>query len=150
MAIELKCPACGKGIKAPEKLAGRSARCPGCRRNVGIPTSPAAPPAEPFPGFDEFFDETQRESAVIEPPPRLPAVDESIDDVEGEPAGLELSPPLAPAPSIESVVIRDVQLPFRTVYRLAWQVFLANMLIGLWVGAAILAVFLLISVITRN
>src|SRR5689334_16173542 len=28
--IEFKCPTCGKGIKADERMAGKRGKCPGC------------------------------------------------------------------------------------------------------------------------
>jgi len=35
--IHVRCPHCHKALKAPEKCAGSSARCPGCGGKVAIP-----------------------------------------------------------------------------------------------------------------
>ncbi len=37
MPISVSCPECGKGLKAPEALAGKQAKCPGCDAVVPIP-----------------------------------------------------------------------------------------------------------------
>ncbi|NOZ40816.1 MAG: PH domain-containing protein [Planctomycetes bacterium] len=62
MPIRVKCPSCGRGIKAPSKYAGKIAKCPGCGNKLQVPipsakekppttveptTSPAAPPVAP-------------------------------------------------------------------------------------------------------
>src|SRR5947209_10436342 len=54
MTISAKCPACGKGHKAPDKLAGRTVSCLACGKPFRIPAAaleseePAGPaPAEP-------------------------------------------------------------------------------------------------------
>ncbi len=46
MAIRVECPSCGKGIKAPSKYAGKSAKCPGCGGKISIPQTvpPSLPP----------------------------------------------------------------------------------------------------------
>jgi uncharacterized RDD family membrane protein YckC/predicted RNA-binding Zn-ribbon protein involved in translation (DUF1610 family) len=37
MPIEVKCAKCGKGLKAPESMAGKKAKCPGCGSIVVVP-----------------------------------------------------------------------------------------------------------------
>lgn len=37
MPISVSCPECGKGLKAPDALAGKKAKCPGCGAVVPIP-----------------------------------------------------------------------------------------------------------------
>jgi len=49
MPITTTCPGCGKPIEAPDKAAGRKARCPQCGGVVQIPGEPAPggqPPVE--------------------------------------------------------------------------------------------------------
>ena len=36
MPIRLKCPACDKKLRAPERLAGKTLRCPNCREAVRV------------------------------------------------------------------------------------------------------------------
>ena len=36
----LPCPACGKRLKAPTRLAGRKSRCPACGAKLQIPAEP--------------------------------------------------------------------------------------------------------------
>lgn len=43
MPIKVKC-ACGKVLNAPDKLAGKKAKCPGCQQVITIPASSAAAP----------------------------------------------------------------------------------------------------------
>lgn len=43
MPIRVKCPHCGKGIKATDDYAGKIAACPGCRGAVTIPASAPSP-----------------------------------------------------------------------------------------------------------
>ncbi|MCH8840148.1 MAG: hypothetical protein IH831_05630 [Planctomycetes bacterium] len=40
MSIRIECPHCGKGIKAPSKLAGKKSTCPGCGQQIEIPGIP--------------------------------------------------------------------------------------------------------------
>lgn len=46
MTIAVKCGQCGKTLRAPEHLAGRSARCPHCAASVPVPAGDAPPDAE--------------------------------------------------------------------------------------------------------
>lgn len=40
MSIRFRCPSCNRIIDAPEKAAGRSAKCPGCAHTVVVPSQP--------------------------------------------------------------------------------------------------------------
>lgn len=42
MPIEFHCPACGKGIRAPETAGGKYGKCPYCGVSAYIPLPPAA------------------------------------------------------------------------------------------------------------
>ena len=44
--IEFPCPECGAQIKAPENLAGKTGRCPGCQASVRIPRETGEPEPE--------------------------------------------------------------------------------------------------------
>lgn len=68
MSIRAECPACGKVVKAPEKYAGKVAKCPACQVRMRIPVPEAAavgpsPPPEPAPT------PTPQPSAPLQPPP---------------------------------------------------------------------------------
>lgn len=43
MPIAVKCGKCGKGLKAPDNLAGKRVKCPGCSSPISVPAPPAAP-----------------------------------------------------------------------------------------------------------
>ncbi len=45
MAIEVPCPRCGKLLRAPDELAGKSGRCPECDNSVPIPLAATGAPA---------------------------------------------------------------------------------------------------------
>ena len=53
MALQIKCPGCGKVLKVPDAAAGKAVRCPSCQAAVKVPAAreareaPAAPPAPP-------------------------------------------------------------------------------------------------------
>ncbi len=61
MPIKVKC-ACGTVLNAPDKLAGKKAKCPGCQQVIQIPV-PAVPIAGP---------------SVAAPAPAAPATAESV------------------------------------------------------------------------
>jgi hypothetical protein len=62
MSIRIVCPGCQKGITAPDKYAGKSAKCPGCGSEISIP---AAKPIADVP---------KAEPLIPPPPPPRPAV----------------------------------------------------------------------------
>jgi RsiW-degrading membrane proteinase PrsW (M82 family) len=82
MPISVKCPACGKGHKAPDKLAGRTGSCLGCGKPIVIPPIDleaaaaalldAAEPAAPIPLRPEA--EEAGPSVSSAPPRRKPIV----------------------------------------------------------------------------
>lgn len=49
MPIPVKCP-CGKSLSAPDHLAGKRVKCPGCGNPLAIPVAGAARPAATLPG----------------------------------------------------------------------------------------------------
>ncbi|MDX1967159.1 MAG: PrsW family glutamic-type intramembrane protease [Planctomycetaceae bacterium] len=42
MAVSVSCPECGKALKAPEEMAGKRVRCPGCQHAFRLPAAAAA------------------------------------------------------------------------------------------------------------
>ena len=86
--IRVKCIGCGKSLKAPAKLAGRTAPCPNCGTQVAIPRIardaseslirplivPAVPPAEPDIYATRDEPEATRpatiQPALVSPPPQ--------------------------------------------------------------------------------
>src|SRR3954447_22581242 len=74
MPISAKCPACGKGHKAPDKLAGRVVARPRCGPPFTIPEPTAElAPADPEPTYQPEAVEP-RPQPVAPPRPRKPAV----------------------------------------------------------------------------
>lgn len=77
MMIQLKCPHCGKDMRAGDEHAGKKVRCPGCKEVVTLPAATtavkAAPPAAPTP---------IRKAGPPPVPKRRPARDEEDEPVE--------------------------------------------------------------------
>ncbi|MFM9960319.1 MAG: hypothetical protein ACKV2Q_03740 [Planctomycetaceae bacterium] len=65
MPISVKCSECGKGLKAPDALAGKKAKCPQCGHVIPIPAAVL--------DAEEFDDE---------PPVRKPTTKTSLDKVK--------------------------------------------------------------------
>lgn len=71
MAIPVQCE-CGAKLKAPEKLAGKTVRCPKCKQRLQVPSTQVSEPEVDLndPLFasriDDLFDES---AAGVEPPP---------------------------------------------------------------------------------
>lgn len=47
MAISVPCPACGKKLKTPDKLAGKRVTCPACKKSLAVPAASAMPSLAP-------------------------------------------------------------------------------------------------------
>jgi hypothetical protein len=47
MSITFNCPQCRKTLKVKDELAGRKAKCPGCRKVIAIPTGSSKAPIPP-------------------------------------------------------------------------------------------------------
>lgn len=56
MPIAVTCSACQKKINAPERYAGKRAKCPGCGAAIAIPVASAAPPPPPVAPPPKPFD----------------------------------------------------------------------------------------------
>lgn len=41
--VDFRCPHCGKGMRAPDELAGKSGTCPACGQAVVVPKPPPTP-----------------------------------------------------------------------------------------------------------
>jgi hypothetical protein len=68
MSIKFNCPHCQKSLRVNVELAGKKARCPGCRQPLRVPTlepPPAAPDVEALAA-----------SALADEPPPVPAPEE--------------------------------------------------------------------------
>lgn len=63
MPIEVRCQ-CGKRLKAPDKYAGRSVKCPGCEQPIAIPAAPAPVADEEF--EDDYEEETYDQEEEFE------------------------------------------------------------------------------------
>lgn len=86
MPIEVVCNHCGKSLKAPESMAGKRAKCPGCSSVVTVPELE-----------EEIFD-----AEVIEPEP-LPAFSSGLGSLlDDELAYRVAEPEAAPTQALES------------------------------------------------
>ena len=53
MSIELHCPNCNKGIRAPDDAGGKRGLCPSCKQSVYIPSPAAEEDIIPMAAIDE-------------------------------------------------------------------------------------------------
>jgi hypothetical protein len=66
--IQVQCPHCHRGLKAPEKFAGRKSRCPSCQSEVVIPSLPATGETNPKPASTAKLPETVKSPETARPP----------------------------------------------------------------------------------
>ncbi len=132
MSIRVECPACGKGIKAPDKYAGKTAKCPDCKGKIHIPAASDSQSAELEP--DESDDQ-------------LPALSESsVADIATAPIVTEAMPSVptlkTQATAIEKpraaeftlerdneVRITQIRIPLRDALRLIITFWIVSLLI---------------------
>ena len=89
MSINVKC-SCGKQLAAPERLAGKRAKCPGCGTVLPIPDQPPEPePADPS-ELDLLEDDDPIEPATPNRP-ETPTAPASGGDADSEPGGQKSS-----------------------------------------------------------
>jgi uncharacterized Tic20 family protein len=75
MPFIVTCPGCKARLKAPEALAGRTIKCPGCSQPVHVkapaaaPAPPARPKAAPPPARQPVLDELEEVEDEVEPRP---------------------------------------------------------------------------------
>ena len=88
--IRFECPKCGKGITAPERVAGKRAKCPGCQAVLTVPEA-AESDHEVYTDFEVVDDDapvTAKPSPVTAKPRQAAAQEiptvEAVDDDEGE------------------------------------------------------------------
>ena len=114
MPIRIVCPGCQKTLRAAEKLAGKSVRCPGCGVAVSIPAvsipaandrGAAATPATPANQPRLRSQARAADSAGRPAPPPAPSALDWWDDFDADnPAGPVLpAPPAAPTSRPEPV-----------------------------------------------
>jgi DNA-directed RNA polymerase subunit RPC12/RpoP len=90
MTIRVKCPSCQQTLKAEDRHAGRTVRCPACRSPVTIP-SPEPEPAEetldPFADLAEPppIEQSKQQTPAPSPTKKRPAP-KPADKLEPEPA----------------------------------------------------------------
>jgi hypothetical protein len=90
--MRITCPHCEKTINAPDKLAGRVVKCPGCKEEMELPTleelglaaAPPAPPQAPAP--QQRAPAPQQQAPAPPPPPPEP---EPLPEADDELAGGE-------------------------------------------------------------
>ncbi|HVJ85475.1 MAG TPA: PrsW family glutamic-type intramembrane protease, partial [Caulifigura sp.] len=96
MSIRVKCGSCQQTIKAEDRYAGRTVRCPGCREPITIPNL-AAPVTSPTP--DEALDPFAAASAPAPPPP--PVVKPASKSRKPRPAAKPAEPQAREVPEEE-------------------------------------------------
>lgn len=84
MSIRVVCRGCGKGVKAPEKYAGKVVKCPGCKSPLQLPKVTEASSAPSAPSNPQAKNLKPEPASLPPPPPPQPVsselvVSESID-----------------------------------------------------------------------
>ena len=122
MTIRVKCPTCRQTLKAEERHAGRTVRCPACGKPVTIPEPDAPPPEDVLDPFADLAEPSAVDRREPEPePPKLkkkPA-SQPTDQPEPEPAptvsedevGAWLTEGVAPPRALDEVVELPPQSP---------------------------------------
>src|SRR5262245_28482854 len=102
MSLKFHCPHCERSLNAPEKLAGRQAKCPNCGNLVAIPNLPPELPTDlptVAPQIQSLL--TPARPAAERPPveafPQPAPVPSSADDMSFDDDMYKLAPPEAPA-----------------------------------------------------
>ncbi len=103
MPILIPCK-CGYQISAPERLSGRTLRCPKCLGEFTVPNAPPAPPPPPmeFAPMEDFAPSIAA-LAAAEPPPRefeTPGEFEMAPEPSLAPAALHEEIPLMEEPMV--------------------------------------------------
>jgi hypothetical protein len=100
MPIDVSCGACGRAIKAPDKLAGKKVKCPQCATVVAVPAgAPAAsshmtPPASPAASARASAKAHPRQKPLAQQPSRSPPT-RQVFQAPPRPASQPEPPPLA-------------------------------------------------------
>jgi len=124
MSIRVECGGCGKGIKAPDKFAGKSAKCPGCGESIAIPAG------QTDDGFDDIMPEEPEEKHMPPEP-----------TIEMQPIARGFSQPLKGPQEVEIVRIK---IPIIDAIGLIITFWIASIVIISFLG---LVVFLAIQAV---
>jgi hypothetical protein len=122
MAIRVKCAACQQTLKADERHAGRTVRCPACRSPVTIPSAEPEPARETLDPFADLAEAPAVEQREQEPPqparvkkklaPKAAETPEPGPTISEDDVGEWLSEGVVPRPTpIEEVVELPPQSP---------------------------------------
>jgi ribosomal protein L32 len=72
MAIKFKC-SCGKSLSVPDKMAGKTGKCPACGKDMNVPTHSQEDSVDldalPSAGSPSFADDGMSSDPTIAPPP---------------------------------------------------------------------------------
>jgi dienelactone hydrolase len=71
--MSLQCSGCGKKLSAPEKLAGKTVKCPACKAAVTIPAAVSELPAMRSDSTDDLLSKRLFDLAPEEPPAARPS-----------------------------------------------------------------------------
>jgi TM2 domain-containing membrane protein YozV len=89
--IRVSCPSCGRGIKAPDHYAGKSAKCPGCGSVIKIPgvalttqakpITKVGPASPPVPAVPPQQPPRTVQAEILPPVHSASAVPKTMDDL---------------------------------------------------------------------
>lgn len=152
MPIKFHCPSCHAAVKAPETYAGQTLPCPKCGQPVEVPDAseptPADLPVPPaFPASDDREEEAIDElpDIVIE---QRGAPETTVPPLASDSGENPFSAPQAKrhrvmAHDLQPIKIVDLDLPFKTVFKLAFQFFVSMMLLTI----AMYAIFFILALL---
>jgi RsiW-degrading membrane proteinase PrsW (M82 family) len=126
MPISVACPACGKKLKAPDALAGKTAPCPGCRAKVQVPASEDAV-ADFLLGSEEPGESTApAEETSEEPPPKPRPLPQRLGEGDRHaprrPVSAPWQPPEKPVTALPPLTMNEPPLWLRHLH---WLLVLA-------------------------
>ncbi len=118
MSIQVTCPHCSKTINAPDKFAGKSANCPGCKNAIQIPSA------------DDDFEVPDFGATET--------VDVGPARIDLAPAGPKSSPYVSPRSAsspdrgeLQRVKIVGIRIPFMDVMILVLQMYAVGFVLSL-------------------
>lgn len=151
--IRFNCQRCGVGVKAPVDRAGATLPCPKCGTALQVPHQQVPPPTDEATQFANIA--AAASPPATSPPPAQPIIAPPLAGDASQPVAPDTSSPYTPPKakttvstervSNSGVRIVDIQVPFSSVFKFAFQLWISMFLIGVVVWVIIMAITLLLG-----